>query len=519
MKLRGLIICIAIVFITACENPAHTTVGGSVPRTLRCIVTRNNDEPCEGAQVYVKYNGEKYGTRYVTDSNGIIVIKNAPNGIYTIEAAKSGYISKRLEQFELTDNVEVELKLPEIPEGIGVYSYSARVVTDDNTPAIVAIAQLASANMYYGDAALCDEKGKFTISNLMPGIYSLFISSAGYEVGKFSDIKLFGGSSPAPFMIIKQSAKNSAYTERTDGDDTNNDNSPDSKPVPKYIIRGIISIAEGGFAAGATVQLRKNGALCGDIVTTGVGGNYSVYNVAPGYYSIQIYYPNHSTRYGEIPYVKVSDENLSAIDFVFKKTYSIGGRGPAGGWIIAENNGKYIELAPTDVAGPYEDGKAIFGSHRNPDKEHGVYDSEKNTAYIVNQHKLSQGGDFIETGLAAVLCTEYISNGYNDWVLPTVQVFKLIKENEFHLQKKYNLRLNEQYWCSDSATWNFARTWTEWDGWQSVTKREESLRDGHSKFRFEPPLSNEYNSYDEPDDFLFTRNGHARYFVRPVRYF
>lgn len=109
---------------------------------------------------------------------------------------------------------------------------------------------------------------------------------------------------------------------------------------------------------------------------------------------------------GAVSYVS-SESNVQA------KTYKIGERGPAGGWIIYDNGDysegwRYMEAAPEDIEdiqwGCYN--RSIPGA-----KGTAVGTGKRNTQAIVNMCK--------EVDTAAKKCTEYRGGEKSDWFLPS----------------------------------------------------------------------------------------------------
>jgi hypothetical protein len=107
------------------------------------------------------------------------------------------------------------------------------------------------------------------------------------------------------------------------------------------------------------------------------------------------------------------------------KTYKVGDRGPAGGWIfydkgVFSNGWRYLEAAPVDL------GEAQWGGN---DKivggtDEGVGAGKHNTQLILEQ--LRQLG---ESGKAAQLCVQYRGGGMSDWFLPSMDELNLMYEN------------------------------------------------------------------------------------------
>ncbi|MDR2133532.1 MAG: caspase family protein, partial [Treponema sp.] len=108
------------------------------------------------------------------------------------------------------------------------------------------------------------------------------------------------------------------------------------------------------------------------------------------------------------------------------KVYSIGERGPAGGWIFYDkgsytNGWRYLEAAPRDAGEKAEWGlwtKTVGGTQT------AVGSGKKNTQIILQA--LRQTG---ETGTAAQLCDAFEAGGFADWFLPSVDELDLMYTN------------------------------------------------------------------------------------------
>lgn len=109
------------------------------------------------------------------------------------------------------------------------------------------------------------------------------------------------------------------------------------------------------------------------------------------------------------------------------KTYKIGNKGPAGGWIFYDKGSysdgwRYLEAAPVDQSDKVKwgywgcSGKSIPGAQGEA-----IGTGKSNTQAIIE----SCG----EANLAAKLCTEYRGGGKSDWFLPSKDELYLIYAN------------------------------------------------------------------------------------------
>lgn len=136
---------------------------------------------------------------------------------------------------------------------------------------------------------------------------------------------------------------------------------------------------------------------------------------------------------------------------VWKEKYTIGGKGPAGGYIFydcdADNDSgnadglissecgwRFLEAAPENV------GKYVFGYYRTSDTGsntevgtsaeigYGKANTERLvTAMGATTYKADTGSD--KELYAAVVCFGYEKNGYKDWFLPSPDELKQMYEN------------------------------------------------------------------------------------------
>ncbi len=106
------------------------------------------------------------------------------------------------------------------------------------------------------------------------------------------------------------------------------------------------------------------------------------------------------------------------------KTYRIGDKGPAGGWIFYDKGNssdgwRYLEAAPNDQSaesawGCYE--KSIPGAQGTA-----IGTGKTNTAVII--------GSCDESGIAAKVAADYRGGGKSDWFLPSDDELNLMYHN------------------------------------------------------------------------------------------
>jgi TolB-like protein len=132
------------------------------------------------------------------------------------------------------------------------------------------------------------------------------------------------------------------------------------------------------------------------------------------------------------------------IDLLFnKKTYKIGDRGPAGGWIFYDKGSysdgwRYLETAidTTESDTLREDRSSYYDAVINGTGE-AIGFGKRNSKVISGQ---------VNTG-AALYCTNLDLGGFKDWFLPSLEELKMIHEN---LHKKNIGKFRDSFYVSSS---------------------------------------------------------------------
>ncbi len=134
------------------------------------------------------------------------------------------------------------------------------------------------------------------------------------------------------------------------------------------------------------------------------------------------------------------------------KTYKIGDRGPAGGWIFYDKGNysdgwRYLEAAPENQ------GKAKWGCYKKSipgARGTAIGTGKSNTQAIINGCN--------EPGIAAKLCSEYRGGGKSDWFLPSKDELKLMYNNL--KRRRIGDFAGDNYWSSSEV--NDKNAWVEY---------------------------------------------------------
>lgn len=106
------------------------------------------------------------------------------------------------------------------------------------------------------------------------------------------------------------------------------------------------------------------------------------------------------------------------------RTYEIGGRGPAGGWVFYVNQYRDhgLEAAPSDLS---TGGISWYNDNYTNTEAHGdgIGAGEMNTMLII----ANQGSD--SNNYAAGLCANYQGGGFGDWYLPSITELEMMLSN------------------------------------------------------------------------------------------
>jgi hypothetical protein len=170
------------------------------------------------------------------------------------------------------------------------------------------------------------------------------------------------------------------------------------------------------------------------------GDEYEIPLAGPGSFTVKMRFAN-----GTEMTKKVVINNRGITSVTMDDHYSIGERGPAGGWIFYDkgfvsDGWRYLESAPVEV----EVVGIEAGTWVPSGTSQGTGSGKENTAKIVNYHE-EKG----QTGKAAQLSDALVYGGYDDWFLPSKSELDLMYRN---LKSKGLGGFSTGWYCSSSAS-------------------------------------------------------------------
>jgi formylglycine-generating enzyme required for sulfatase activity len=214
------------------------------------------------------------GSPVLAGTDGSYTISGVPAGTgYSIEAALTGYNTNATGDFAVNGNVTGK-NLTLVKTSGPVYTVSGTITTDNpGGPAVNAQVQLKQNGSSAGSPVLTGTNGTYTITGVSAGFYNIEVSLSGYTPGATGDFAVSGAVTGKNLTLAKISG-------------------------PVYTVSGTISTDEpDGPAAGAVVQLKRNGSAVGSPVLTGTDGTYAINGVPAGTgYSIEAALTGYNTR-------------------------------------------------------------------------------------------------------------------------------------------------------------------------------------------------------------------------------
>lgn len=157
-------------------EPQLHTITGTVAESGATIGTR----PLAGALVHLL--GSTYSAR--TDVNGRFTLASVPTGTYTVEVSAAGHRTEH-RQIRVTANMSVSFTLPLLdgstPAPSGRHTLSGTVLQDGPGIDPRALAGATVRLMPGNYTATTDGAGRFTLSGIPSGSYTMQVKAAGHR--------------------------------------------------------------------------------------------------------------------------------------------------------------------------------------------------------------------------------------------------------------------------------------------------------------------------------------------------
>jgi hypothetical protein len=297
------------------------------------VISKSNGGYAEGASVQLKQGVTDVGSPVSADEDGAYTIPGVLPGTYTIQVTLAGYQDGTITSFAVSGTTaDKDLELQKYHALNGVISKS------DGGFAEGASVQLRQAGNV-GDPVIADEDGAYTIPNVIPGTYTIQVTLAGYDPGTITS------------FTVPAVTANDLTLQKT-----------------RHNVIGVISKANGGFAEGASVQLKLTGANEGNAVNAGSNGAYTIPNVYAGTYTIEAslldYVTNESAEF-TVPAVTTQNLTLQQTRYDVSGVISNPHGGFADGASVQLKQGASNVGAPVnaDPSGAYTISDVTAGSY------------------------------------------------------------------------------------------------------------------------------------------------------------
>ena len=225
-----------IFYCTSASAPTSGAIAG--------VVRDNNNNPIAGATVST--NTGNYST--TTAADGSYRIGNVTPGTYNVTAQKNGYTSQTQYNKTVTagQTTTVDFNLTLVPGTI-----AGTVKDTNNNPLSGATVRTTTG----GYSTTTNSSGQYTLSNVVPGTYSVEASKSGYLSQTQSNVQVVSNQTTTVNFSL---------------------------PPNVGRIQGVVNDECGDPLGGATVQTTSGGYS----TTTAADGSYTLNNVVAGTYSV-----------------------------------------------------------------------------------------------------------------------------------------------------------------------------------------------------------------------------------------
>jgi hypothetical protein len=278
-----------------------------------------------GAKVELEAKGGSTLATTTTDSNGNYAFYNVAKAQgHGVRAFKDGYkdyysgavIGPDTDTF----NIPLEVSRYRVEGAVyagGTGAYQAAVVLKRNGTVV-------------GTESAMYDTGYYGFEDVPAGTYTIEASFPGYVTGVIQNV-VVSESLSEPLSIYSTSP----YRKIAVGNLT--------LAVAYYTVSGTISLSGGGYASGASVQLKQSGTAVGSPVYADGGGAYTITGVGVGTYTIDVSLAGYAT--GSIPSFGMSSANVTGKNLTLMPTYSVSGTislsdsgNLAGAWVQLKKN-------------------------------------------------------------------------------------------------------------------------------------------------------------------------------------
>jgi hypothetical protein len=312
---------------TAAEQlPGTYTVSGTI--------SVSNGSPA-GAKVQLRRDGAAVGAAVSAGTNGAYTIINVTAGTYAIEVSLEGYDTGTSAAFTVSGNVTGK-DLTLTKAGQGTYTVHGTITTSDNASAAGAQVRLRQGGEdVAGKTAAADGSGAYAISDVAPGTYTIEVSLAGYDTGTIEAFTVAATVHGKNLTLTKTEVHSGTYT-----------------------VSGIISTSDNASAEGAAIQLRQDGVAVGAAASAAADGAYTIINVEPGNYTIDVslanYYPDTIASFTvSAANVTGKDLNLERLPYTVSGIITTDGDEPANGAkVVLRKSGETGTFGTTATTGP-----------------------------------------------------------------------------------------------------------------------------------------------------------------------
>ncbi len=233
----------------------------------------------------------------VTDVNGKYTFTTLPAGVYTVTAAKAGYLfTPASKGVTITTANVISVNFAATGSSDTLYSVSGAVTGAVTSGITMTLSGAASGT------AFTDGSGNYSFGNLADGTYSITPSKAMYTFDPLSGTVTVSGGNATGADFVSSSLTGATYS-----------------------LSGKVSYGTTGLP-GVAIELDGTGPVSGitaDVVTD-AGGNYSVKGLKSGTYTLNISKPGYAFK-PVTPLAKIITANTTLAITAYGDAYAVSG--------------------------------------------------------------------------------------------------------------------------------------------------------------------------------------------------